>query len=871
MADDAVVTISGTLTTALGALETGRTAFVQDSTGGIALYLDAPVVASIPAGAELLLGGAIDTRYGQRTLRISEAEVIVLAQPGLPAATSIATGAATEAAEGRRVVIEGLVIGGSDVLADGLAVSVDDGSGAVRIVVTPAALSDQSLVSGSTVRAAGSLGQRDSTGTGTTGYRLYVTLPSDLEIVPPPEPTPTPTPSPVPTLGPTPTPTASASATPGPTSTPTASATPTPSPSPAWSTIAGVRGAPIGTIVTVRGVVTAEAGRLGTPALLAIADATGGIIVKLPDTTSAPARGRILTVRGPLADPYGQLELRPAAGDVVVEGTGSLPVPQDLASAGPNESTEARLVRSTGTVVVKPSKSTSGDITFQLEFDGGTRIKVMADASSGVTAGSIRLDARYRITGVAGQRATRKGALDGYRVWLRDPADLVLVAGPSPSASPSPSAGPTPKPTSKPSPKPTDGVPSVVSVAAALRSSDRDVAIDAVVTAAATLLDASGRRIVVEDATAAIEILLPKDTPAPGVGVRVRVVGRVGTAYGAPRLRATMLESLGARATPAPMRVHGALTKAHTWRLVAVAGRVDSVRKLGERWRAEVVVGTQRVIVVGQPGARIPIDSIVEGRAIEVTGIVRPAYPSASDKRASLLPRSIADVRVAGGVAASGAGDSGPAGTTAGSDRATGNGIGSGGSSGTAVAAAAQSIPDADLADLEAAIGTTVRVGGLVVELDGTGFSLDDGTAVGRVVLTEAALEWLPLIEPGDAINVTGQVERVEGGAVAVVVHDPAAIAVGADLAALADPSAAAATTPVDASAGPGGDPNTAGLGDDLAGVPGAGAGVLSLGLISLASLAVTLLRRRHTRRLLAGRVAQRLAAFGAVGAPPPG
>jgi hypothetical protein len=44
--------------------------------------------------------------------------------------------------------------------------------------------------------------------------------------------------------------------------------------------------------------------------------------------------------------------------------------------------------------------------------------------------------------------------------------------------------------------------------------------------------------------------------------------------------------------------------------------------------------------------------------------------------------------------------------------------------------------------------------------------------------------------------------------------------------------------------------------------VPGAGAGLLSLIGISLASVAVTLLRRRQARRLMASRVAARLSAI---------
>jgi hypothetical protein len=188
-----------------------------------------------------------------------------------------------------------------------------------------------------------------------------------------------------------------------------------------------------------------------------------------------------------------------------------------------------------------------------------------------------------------------------------------------------------------------------------------------------------------------------------------------------------------------------------------------------------------------------------------------------------------------------------------------------------AASASGAAVPDADLADLEAALDTSVRVGGLVVELDEAGFSLDDGTAVGQVILTGAALEWLPLIEPGDAINVTGSVERLEDGSVAVVVEDAAAIVLGSDLAALAAASSTPPeSTPSDAAADPAAGPNVAGLGDDLAGLPGAGAGIVSLGLVSLASLAVTVLRRRHARRLFAGRVAARLAALGGPAPPPP-
>ena len=164
-------------------------------------------------------------------------------------------------------------------------------------------------------------------------------------------------------------------------------------------------------------------------------------------------------------------------------------------------------------------------------------------------------------------------------------------------------------------------------------------------TAPPSLLDASKRRIVVQDSTGALEIFLPKDASAPGIGARIRVVGTVGRAYGAPRLRATSIVPRGSAAVPTPLRIAEPPTSADTWRLVAISGRVASVRKLGDRWRAEIAIEAQRLVVVAQPGAHVPITALSEGRSAEIVGIVRPAYPSSTDRRPSILLRSSRDVR----------------------------------------------------------------------------------------------------------------------------------------------------------------------------------------------------------------------------------
>jgi hypothetical protein len=491
----------------------------------------------------------------------------------------------------------------------------------------------------------------------------------------------------------------------------------------------------------------------------------------------------------------------------------------------------------TGIVATGPTKSTSGDITVTIETSDGTRIKVLADASSGLGQGSFARGARYRIVGISGQRASKKGLPDGYRVWARDRHDVTLLM-PAPTATPG----------STTSPRESGSTLRVIPLSSALRTSGRDVAIQAVVTAPASLLDGTGRRIVVQDATGAIEVLLPKDSPAPGVGNRIRAVGRVGSAYGAPRLRASTIERRGFAAVPAPLRIAGPLSAIHTWRLVAISGRVDDVRKLGDRWRAEIAIGAQRLVVVGQPGARIPSTALIEGRTAGVVGIVRPAYPSASDKRPSILPRYSVDVRL------------GPSAATP--DRGTTSGGSSTGSGGAdepgAALSGAQAIV-ADLVDLEVLVGSIVRVGGLVVDLRPDGFTLDDGTAIGRIVLSGPAAGWIDLVEPDDAINVTGLVTVRSDGSAAVVVDDPAMISLGST------PDGAGGSDepgPPDASASAS-DLRIAGFGADASAIAGAGAGVAGLLAISMASLGATVLRRRHARRLLAVRVAARLTGIG--------
>jgi hypothetical protein len=446
------------------------------------------------------------------------------------------------------------------------------------------------------------------------------------------------------------------------------------------------------------------------------------------------------------------------------------------------------------------------------------------------------------VIGVGGQRASRKGALDGYRLWTRDSRDLIRLSGPAPSGSPSPGASGTPGPT----PSPTGAI---VAIAVAIGRGEGPAVVEGVVTTAADLLDSTGRRIVIQDATAGLEVLLPTDASAPAVGSRIRVAGEIGRAYDAPRLRVDTVTALGGGALPPPVDLSGPPTAAHEWRLVRVRGTIADVHKLGDRWRADLVVGSGRVAISGLSGARIPVTTLVEGRQATITGIARRPYPGATDRRWSVVPRNGADVAVAGAVAGGAAGASGAAAP---------------GASAAENAAAPDGTLDVDLARLAEHVGMTVRVGGLVTETAADRFALDDGTAVGWVALTGEAAEYLPLIELGDALNATGTVVQDDAG-YHVLVEDPAGIArVGDPSAASAGSSPSIGAPGLRPIAAPDRPPQVAGgllgLGETEA------AGLAAMLALSGVSLAVTVVRRHRSRRLLGARVAARLASV--VGRP---
>jgi len=840
--DGTFVTVSGTLTTPLGALEGGRGAFVQDATAGIALYLSTADWPALPVGRAVVVSGTLDDRYSQRTLRLAGAAAVADAGAGPPVSSlDMATGGAGEPLESRLVRVAGIIVGGPDTLTDGFAVDLDDGSGALRVIAgTASGIVPADLPRGATVTLIGVLAQRDSSGTGSDGYRLVLRGSSDVVRGPDPTPTPTvePTAAPSPTPTGTPEPTIAPTPTPEPTPDPTATPTATPS---AEISIAAARSLPTDTHVRVRGVVTVEPGRIVDDRTLAIQDAGGGIFIRLDGGRRGLAltRGETIVVEGRIGARYGALEIRLADTDPLDRlGPAALPVPLLVPLAALGESTEGLLVR-VGGVVVGVDVSPVGTTTIVLE-DASGRGKALALAGAGRLPGGIRRGVSLEVTCIAGQRSTAHDRLDGYRVWIRDAAD-VRHADPSPT--PAPSASPTPQPMGMPE------TAATVPIRDAVAHSGTPVTIAGIVVVPAGLLDADGRRIVIADAGGGVLVRLVEGDPSPPVGDQVRVTGVVGAYYGAPQLAADApVERLGPGGDPAPYRVGRApLAESLEWRLVVASGRIVELHRYGESWRAELELpGGDRLPIVGLARAGIPATTLAEGRTATVTGVVRRPYPTASDRRFALVPRGQSDVavgpaiggratpRAGAGVAASGAGFSAAAGDTG-------------------------TLPvDVELGDLAGNVGRIVRVGGLVVVVDGLLVSLDDGSARAVARLPEGAAALAANLRPGEAVNAVGRVATL-GDGWQVVVADPADIWRGASLGA----APGAPPTPTIVASGALATP-APGAGQS----PGSGEGPLMAGLAAMAVAgglvaavgAVTTARRRRIERLFSQRVAKRLA-----------
>ncbi len=445
---------------------------------------------------------------------------------------------------------------------------------------------------------------------------------------------------------------------------------------------------------------------------------------------------------------------------------------------------------------------------------------------------------------------------------------------PSPTALPSPTPGATPTPTPMPSPtalpsaspmpSPTAGT---ISIAEALRRAGQ-ASVAGVVTISPTLLNPGGRLVVIQDATAAIEVRLPLagspgsaglggHTPVPGA--RLQVGGLVGRSFGAPRLTASTVTWLGLASQPVPVRLTAAPGPELEWRLVQVSGRLEVLHRFGQRWRAELVLGSARIPIVGLAGSQTSVGRLFVGRSATIIGIVRRAYPSATDQRFAIEPRSMQDLLF---------GPPDPIRPTP-PDWASGPGIGPAGTGSpgpdTQFPPVAPSVaPSVDLRDLAAHRGGRVQVGGLVSAIDRSVISINDATATGRLIVGGEAAAYLDLVEVGDPLEATGLVEVDATGPYLLVTDVDGIVQTGdpgVQATAAAGPAGGSTTQPSPGS-GAGSEAfagRDAGGVPEAAGSPGAVSPAEAIGLVlfgAIVALAVVLplVRRGHRARSTLGR-----------------
>ncbi|HET9498342.1 MAG TPA: lamin tail domain-containing protein [Candidatus Limnocylindria bacterium] len=398
MPDGSAVVVRGTTLTDSAFADGGG--YLADVSGGIAVLLED---GTFPRGVEIIVTGTVDDRFAQRTLRVDAASLSILGPGEDFEAMLVATGAVNEGEESRLVTISGLVAGSPTVLAAGLAYDVDDGSGPIRVLVGPATGIDTSAwLPGSVVTTSGVVGQRDSSGTGTEGYRVQPRDSGDVLAVAPPA---------------TPEPTASPSAT---------SPTPTPTPSPdALVSIAEARAAPTGTRLRIRGVVTLPTGLVDASSAV-VADAGGAILVRTGSEVGRLRRGQLVELTGTRSTLSGMVSLRVTQRPAFL-GTQAEPAAVRQTTSGVGEADEARLVVVRGLVDDGPRRTTGGGLTLTVN-DGSGPLRVFVAAATGITAPALPSGSWVEIRGVVGQQTSGSAPDAGYRLWPRDRADLQVVA-----------------------------------------------------------------------------------------------------------------------------------------------------------------------------------------------------------------------------------------------------------------------------------------------------------------------------------------------------------------------------------------------------------------------------------------------------------
>lgn len=401
--DGTTVTIEGVALTDAAFHDGGG--FVADASAGIAVLVDGGTFAR---GVVLRLTGEVGDRFSQRTLRVAAADVTVLGAGSDSAPITVTTGAIGESVEGSLARVAGTIAGSGSTLTTGLAFDLDDGSGVVRLVVgTSTGIDAAAWGAGTQVDIVGVIGQRDSTGSGASGYRLMPRDASDLKSLTPPA-----------TNAPSATAAASASAAPSATASPAAAAV----------SIADARAAAKNTKLTVSGVVTLGSGIVDDQTAV-LADATGAIVLRLGSDAGPLVTGEQVEVDGTRSTLSGMETLRVTQPPRRL-GTTSLPEAVSLRTGDAGESHEAQLVEVRGAVVANARRASSGSVSFDLD-DGSGPLRIVVAGSLAADASALPAGAWVEVTGVLGQQTTGSKPAEGYRVWPATLADVRVVAAPA--------------------------------------------------------------------------------------------------------------------------------------------------------------------------------------------------------------------------------------------------------------------------------------------------------------------------------------------------------------------------------------------------------------------------------------------------------
>ena len=402
--DGSTATIEGDALT--GATFSDGGGYVADESAGIAVIVDG---GGFERGERVRIRGVISDRYAQRTLRAVAADVEIIGTGVAPAAVAAATGAIGETHEATLLRIAGHVVGSGTALSGAIAFDVDDGSGAVRVIVgSETGIATDSWGAGRSLTVVGVLGQRDSSGTGAAGYRLQPRDAQDVSV--------------------------GDEATPQPTASAPAGASPTPSAAPSDGdviSIASARARAKNAKVIVRGVVTLPSGIVDASSA-AIQDASGAILIRLGDESGRVELGALLEVQGTRSTKSGMETLRVTVSPRRL-GTTELPPALPMRTGDAAESREAQLVVVRGALVASARRASSGSVTVDVD-DGSGPLRVYLGAELAADPGPLAAGAWVEVRGILGQETTGALPQRGYRVWPAAASDVRVVAVPTGSS-----------------------------------------------------------------------------------------------------------------------------------------------------------------------------------------------------------------------------------------------------------------------------------------------------------------------------------------------------------------------------------------------------------------------------------------------------